>query len=415
MDRYCTKWIAAACLVATTGTASAESGLPEYTYGQPRATSTSTAYPNGEFAAHLSAARGGDGGCGGGSQACDWGWGCGGSPFRTGPGRCDDWRVGPRWTSQASGVFLFRDDIDLIALAGGATSGGVAIDPTAADTLSGNLEHGGGVRLSLASHWPQCNGYEMQIGYMGVFGWDAGVYDPEVPYAGPLPEPNDVETQKNLEFRSELHSVEVNGQPIGDYALKPYGGVRFLLLNERVGDGLDESSQPPLVPPNAGEGIAGDPPQDVTDIFRNMAVDNHLIGFQGGLRMDFLTLGDRFHVEGFINGGVYCNYIIRESSYRETRSYTQLDDISTALVDESAATSTTTRSGYKADRTRMAFVGEALLGGAYQVNNCTKARMGYQVLYLTGVELGDEAFIGADPTSSDLLTHGWYFGVERRR
>ena len=47
------------------------------------------------------------GGCyGAGCQACgdDWHWGCGGSPNRTGPGRCDDWRVGPMWDVVVDGL-----------------------------------------------------------------------------------------------------------------------------------------------------------------------------------------------------------------------------------------------------------------------------------------------------------------------
>ena len=82
---------------------------------------------------------------------------------------------------------------------------------------------------------------------------------------------------------------------------------------------------------------------------------------------------------------------------------------------ETVSVTQTARTGYKSDRVRGAFVTEAALNAVYQVNACTQAQLGYQVLYLNGVEFGDEAFLGADPTSSDLLLHGWFAGVEYRR
>lgn len=384
-------------------------GTVEYQYGAPLASTASTAYPGNDFAAQLSAARGEA--C---SGACDWGWGAGGSPFRTGPGRCDDFLVGPRWTSSFDGLFMFRDNIDLVTLAAGATAGGVAIDPTAAGTITENMSEGLGARLMLSSYWPQCKGYEMQIGYTGIFNWEANAYDPDVPYTGPLPAPPGVETQKSLTYRSSLHSAELNGQTITDGPIKLFGGARFVLLSERVSDLLDESSQTPQIPPNQDDLIVGDPPLDVTDILRGMAVDNHLIGLHTGLRTDFLSLGNRFHLEGFIDGGAYFNYIKRESQYTQSRTVLALDDPST-LVNESVSSTTTVSTGYEEDRMRVAFVGEAMLGGVYQVNRCTTARLGYQVLYLTGVELGNEAFVGAGPTNGDLLMHGWFGGVEYKR
>jgi hypothetical protein len=380
----------------------------QYTYSAAPLPTSSTAYPDGQFAAQLAAARG-EGPC-----ACDWGWGCGGSPFRTGPGNCDDWRVGPRWHTKLDGVFIGREDINLDALGAGAVAGGVTIDPTGANTVSDNFGHGAGVRLSISSYWPQCKGYEMQISYLGIFGMEANAYDPDVPFVGPLPEPPGFETQKSLSYRSSLNSIEFNAQRVTDHALKFYGGVRYVLLGEDVSDSLTQSNQPPIIPPNVVGGIVGDPPQDITDILRNMSVDNNLVGFQAGMRTDLFSVGNRFYVEYLIGAGAYCNFITRKSGYSETRTVLALDDPSTAGF-ENISDTTNTRSGYKADRTRAALVGEALLGGVYEVNACTRARLGYQVLYLNGVELGNEAFLGAGPTSSDLLLHGWFAGVEYKR
>lgn len=397
------------CLCVLAHQASAQDGAVQYEYGAPVASSSSTAYPDGDFAAQLSAAHGDID-----SGACDWGWGCGGSPFRTGPGRCDDWRVGPRWTSKVDGVFLFRDETDLAALSAAATSGGVAIDPTAADTVSGNIDHGIGARLSLSAYWPQCKNYGMVISYMGVFNWDAGVYDPEVPYSGPLPDPVAVNTQKEVSYRSSIHSIEVNAQSLNQGNLHLYGGVRYILLDEEVSDVLDQSSRAPVVPPNQALGIIGDPPIDTTDIFRTMEVDNNLIGFQVGLRADRVQIFNRFFLESFVNGGAYCNFVQRTSTYNEVRTYNALDDPSTTESEAVLNVSNST-TGYKADRMRMAFVAEANVSAVYQVNNCTTGRVGYQLLSITGVEMGDSAFVGLDPFSEDLLVHGWYAGVEYRR
>jgi hypothetical protein len=53
----------------------------------------------------------------GGGHPTDWPWGCGGSPFRTGPGWCDDWDVGCRWDVAVDGMVMFREDANLAALA----------------------------------------------------------------------------------------------------------------------------------------------------------------------------------------------------------------------------------------------------------------------------------------------------------
>src|SRR5204862_1113420 len=54
----------------------------------------------------------------GGGHPADWSWGCGGSPYRTGPGLCDNWKVGCRWHVTVDGVVLHREATDLVELAG---------------------------------------------------------------------------------------------------------------------------------------------------------------------------------------------------------------------------------------------------------------------------------------------------------
>lgn len=387
----------------------------------PLASATSAAYPEGDFTAQMTAARG-EGGYGPGS-ACDWGWGCGGSPFLPGPGKCDNWRVGPHWDGSVSGLVMFREDLDLNALAAAATAGGAFTPPTdpididSPGTFSNNFEFAPGARLMLSSYYPQCRGYEFQVGYLGVFGWDAGAFDPDVPVDGPLPLPPGVEQQRSLTYQSVLHSLEFNAQSLSESPIATYGGVRYVFLGEDVNDLLEQNSQFPVAPPNAGADppLVGDPPLEVTDILRRVSVDNHMIGMHGGLRTDLLRLGQRFYLEGFVDGGVYCNVVTRKSGYSETRRYVALDDPSTGDVNEGVNNVDTNILDYRSERQQVAFVGEAMLGGVYEINRCTRARLGYQLLYLSGVELGYEAFEGAGPGDGDLFMHGWFAGVEYSR
>ena len=369
-------------------------------------TATSNAYPKGDFYAQLSSASGDA------PQACEWGWGCGGSPFRPGPGECDNWRVGPKWDGRVDGVFLTRDAVDVAALSAAADAGGAAI-PIGAGTLTGNFEHGAGVRMSLTGRMGQglgCSGsgYEVQVGYLGIFEWDAGAFNPDVPPPGPIAAQPDLTLQRSLSYRSSLHSLEFNGQTVGSERLKLFGGVRYVRLSEDVDDLYDESSPTPSLSNVATADL------ELTDILRNVAVNNNLIGFQGGLRSDLFRVSDRFYLSGFANAGAYCNLIRRSTAFEQTDTFFRADDPLTA-ANEALTITQSTSSGYKSDRARFAFLSEASLSAVYQVNRCTSAQLGYQVLYLSGVELGDEAFLAAGPTSADLLLHGWFAGVEYRR
>ncbi|MEN1678933.1 MAG: BBP7 family outer membrane beta-barrel protein [Planctomycetota bacterium] len=401
-ERYASNWAKQALAIVLASLTVWLLASPSVAWGQsPTAGGGSNAYPQGDFGAQLAAATGDS------PDACEWHWGCGGSPFRTGPGRCDTWKVGPRWRTTFDGLALFRDGANIDALAGAATAGGSAI-PLDTATVTGDFDHGAGARVTVASHFPQCQGYEMVVGYVGVFGWDAGAFNPDVPPAGAIGALPDTRTQRSLSYHSQLHSLEVNGQSTGSDRLKLFGGIRYVRLDEDIDDISDEYSPTPALSGVATADL------ELTDIFRNVSVDNNLIGFQGGLRSDLFSLGERFYLSGLANAGAYCNLIQRSTSYRQVDTFSRADDPST-VADESFSVTASTENGYKNDRARVAFVGEVALNALYQINACSTARVGYQVLYLDGVELGNEAFLGLDPTGSDLLLHGWFAGFEYRR
>ena len=52
----------------------------------------------------------------GGGHPTDWSWGCGGSPYREGPGMCDNYKVGPRWHITVDGIVMSREQTNLGAL-----------------------------------------------------------------------------------------------------------------------------------------------------------------------------------------------------------------------------------------------------------------------------------------------------------
>lgn len=353
------------------------------------APATSVAYPKGDFYEHLADAKGQS------PDSCDWGWGCGGSPFRSGPGKCDTWRVGPTWGSSVEGVFFSRPGTDIATL---ATVAG--IDAGATDTLLSDFEHGAGVRALITSTWPQCAGYEVQLGYVGVPEWNASAFQPETPAAGPGG------TQESFTYKAQMHSLELNVAAQRDSAIKPFAGVRYILFEEDIKD--------------ASDGIPGPPPIDdgpdviTTDLLRSMDVENNLIGFHSGVRSDLFSITKRIYLQGFVGGGIYCNLIDRSSILRQTTTTTTAD-ISATAANEAGTTSLSSESGYLGERARFAYTGEASVAAVMQVNRCFSGRLGYQVLHLGGVELGDTAFLGLTPTSEDLTLHGWFAGMEYRR
>ncbi|QDU88458.1 hypothetical protein Pla175_18360 [Pirellulimonas nuda] len=394
----------AAVLLALPHTVQAQPGAVAYASESP---AKSSAYPKGDFAAHLTAATGGDGSsCGGG--ACDWGWGCGGSPFRTGPGPCDDWRVGPRWRGSVGAIVLFRESIDLVGLAAESMAGGAAI-PLGADTVTENFDHGIGGRLRLINDFSEQRGYSVEVNYVGIPEWNASAYSPERPPAGPVIP--GVTQQRSLEYTSYMHSVEVNMLRQSDSVVEAYGGARYIRLAEDVDDFLNRAESFPALPPNAP---VPDPVLDVRDLLRHVGVANNLIGIQGGLRSDLFQVTPRLRFEGFLNGGAYCNLIYRDSRIDETRRVVALDDPSTP-DSEAIEVTQSSQVGYESDRARIAYTAEASFAAALQWNRCLSTKLGYQVLYLDGLELGASAFRGIPPSSEDLLLHGFFASLEYRR
>lgn len=363
----------------------------------------STAYPDGDFYEQLGAAGGqGAAGCVG----CGDDWGCGGSPYRTGPGCGDNWRVGPRWSIQLDGLMLYRDETNLVPLAAAL---GTTLD--AVEQFE-NFDHGAGVRLLGTAYWPQCKNYELTMAYIGVEEWNANIVLPVnnlPPVVGP-PVSVAVDERRTLNYNSSLHALELNWQALNDSAWKPYAGIRYFSLDEVISD---QTTQYPASP------LAVTETAITTSLLDAVEVENNLIGFQLGVRRDLWQMSRKIYIQGFANAGLYCNLIDRTDTDRVSTTSTELldDDPATTDIDETGQVQTLTNSTgnrVKTERTEIALATELSLALVWKINNCCALRSGYELLYIDGVELADDAFLG-NVATRDMLYHGLFAGFEYRR
>ena len=372
----------------------------------------SSAYPNGTFGEQLAAASQGAGGP------------VGGSPYRTGPGRRDAWRVGPRWRATLDGVLLFRDSADLDAILAEVEP----LDPLTTLPpleLRDNFDHAAGGRVLLTSEFPQCAGYELQAGYMGVEKWAAsGYWEQETIPAASLPLSDlDVQQRRSLGYTSNLHSAELNVQRATPGYLKPFAGFRYIGLDEGIADRNDQFITDVLPDPV----VVGGTTSFATEQTRRIAeVNNDLIGLHGGLRLEMWRPHRRLQLAGFLSAGVYCNVLDREKLFRQTSAVQTKELVNvpgvggapdTTRVDQRLET-TTSRSRVAADGARVAFATEGALAGVWKLNKSTALRAGYQVMFLSGVELAENLWTAPPPItpqSDELVLHGWVAGFECRR
>lgn len=347
-----------------------------------------------------------------GGSACDWAWGCGGSPYRNGPGACDDWKVGPIWDIAVDGMVLSREHTNLAAL---QASSAFALngDPLGDPELTEQFSYGPGGRLSLIGKLPRCAGYRIHFGYEGIEEWNAEIVYPKFspasdPFINPLvgPGPSSSE-QRSLNYRSSLHSAEINFMRWCEPSCDPYLGVRYIRFEDEINDFINQEAPPPL---------AGPLPITVTTVDRlNLfELENNLIGFQAGIRKDIWKVGERITFEGFANSGVYYNKVRRTNlMYAETRQQTN-DDTDTSGVELRNDVAGVTNLD-KTELSEISYVSEASLSASCRLNRCWGLRAGYQVLWITNLHLADDAYLNTGIDTQDMVFHGWHAGVECRR
>ena len=343
----------------------------------------------------------------GGGHPGDWPWGCGGSPFRTGPGFCDTWDVGCRWDVAVDGMVMTREDTDLTALADQI----VLMDPAVAGDLPmlEQFDHAPGGRVSLISKVPHYD-WQMHAGYEGIEEWNASIVYPKEPLNPIAPE--FMTEQHRFHYRSSLHSGELNFVRLCSPVWRPYCGVRYVKFDDEINDLIDEQAAPPLP-----DDFAGGPTTSVTttDTLNLFDVENNLIGFQIGIRHDLWRPMRRLTIEGFVNTGVYYNKVKYTNLMGSFTTQVFADDTSTLDDIEARTDRANSVNNDVSELSEISYITEASISGVCRLNKCWALRAGYQALWITDVHLAEDAFLNGDTVGRDMFFHGWHAGVEHRR
>jgi hypothetical protein len=330
-----------------------------------------------------------------GGSPDDWSWGCGGSPYRTGPGYIDNWKVGCRWETSVDGMVLFREDTDLAALQAAV---GI-VDPVVFE----EFDHAVGGRVSMTGYMPRWANYNVQAAYEGAEAWNASVVSEKaVEMDGSF-------EQRSLYYRSNLHSAELNIVRTCHPVWRPYCGVRFVKFDDEIYDYNNQESPPPL--PAAGSLTATE-----IDTKNFVDIENNMIGFQLGLRRDLWRIGRMFSVQGYANAGVYHNKIKRSNIMTEETLVLVGDDI-TEDGDQTGVASSLITNHDVSDLTEISYLAEASITGICRLNRSVAMRAGYQIMWINNIHLADDEFlmpVGEDLTRGRVF-QGWHAGIEYRR
>jgi hypothetical protein len=373
----------------------------------------------------------------GGGHPWDWPWGCGGSPYRTGPGMCDNWRVGCRWHVAVDGMVMHREDANLGAI-WNATDAGQQIPD-----LFEQFDYAPGGRVSFIGYYPRCAGYAVHAGFEGIEKWEAAIIYPKDEDAITIPDPDgtgplgpiSVSEQRRINYTSNLYSGELNILKCHTNSWRPFCGVRYIKFDDELRIFDDQEALGPLdvLPMVSPDGVL-DPAQVLTTDMTNLFdLENNLMGFQIGLRHDWWQLTRRFGIEGFMNGGVYYNKVKYTNLMNVTTTQrigsTAPASIVNTTIPLTSVTNTTGIPGTSevvsatnmdtSDLSEIAYSWEASLSGVFRINKCWQMRAGYQVLWINGLRLADQGLLNPDDftgnSTSDLLFHGWHAGIECRR
>jgi hypothetical protein len=364
---------------------------------------------------------GGSGGCNclppplpNGQYPDDWMWGCGQWPYANGPGTCDDWKVGPIWDVTVDGMVMTREHADLGAIAARA----IATDPNMMlppIEVMEQFDRGPGGRVYLTGLLPKNVGYQMFAGYEGIEEWNAAVvFEKEGDIPPPPPTNLPPAERRSVYYRSSLHSGELNFMRMCNPAWRPYCGVRYIKFDDEITDLTDQIASPPVPMPTL-ETVT------TTDTLNLFDIENNLIGFQGGVKYDIWQLGRRFSLQGFFNGGAYYNKAKRSNLMQLTTTQITADDITppmdpmAPIIDETSTSVSTAGNLNIIEESNVAFMGEASLTAVCRLNKCWACRAGYQVLYIDGLHLAEDAYLDTGVGERSLIFHGWHAGVECRR
>lgn len=307
-------------------------------------------------------------------------------PWIPGPGRCDQWCVGPHWQVEAAGLMVVREDAQW-----------ERIDPVVGTAASFQREFdpGLGARIFLTGYNER--GYGMQVGYEGVYEWQARA---EYPGVGQL---------RSFDYDSQLHSAEVNFLMDSPTMATWLAGFRFLEVDESLLDftSVDIPIPPPATPPAA--------PAAFVENGSEYDVENQLFGFQIGALRNNWRPARPLTIATFAKAGVFVNRFARTDIDRTVTTVISGDDLSTPGTNEFTRTSTQVSTSVEREFTKFAFVGEAGISSVWRITPCLALRGGYQVLVVDGVGQAIDSLFVSNLASDTLLYHGAQFGLEYRR
>lgn len=338
-----------------------------------------------------------------GGSPDDWSWGCGGSPYRTGPGFCDNWKVGCRWETYVDGMFLFRDNANLGAIQSVTqpfTTGG----PIAPDVVDQFDEAVGG-RVSLTGYMPRWSNYNVQAAFEGVEAWNASIVYPQI-----SPTADSFE-QRSVFYRSNLYSGELNIVRLCHPVWRPYCGVRYIKFDDEIRHFIDQEALPPLPAPV---------PVPVTEIdsLNNFDIENDLIGIHAGVRRDIWRLGRMFSVQGFANAGIFHNRIKRTHITAVDTLVMNANDTDTP-ANETSEVGNTLFNQSVSELSDLSYTAEASVTAICRLNRCCALRTGCQVLWINNVQVAEDDFLddllNQGGFARSLFFYGWHAGFEYRR
>ena len=240
-------------------------------------------------------------------------------------------------------------------------------------------------------------GYGMQIGYEGVYEWQA-----RAEYVG-------VGSLRAFDYDSRLNSAEVNFLMDSPTIATWLAGFRYFEVDETLADftSVDIPIPPPASPPAA--------PAAFVETGSTYNVENELFGFQiGALRNDWRPARP-LTIATFAKAGVYINRFERTDIDRTVTTVVSGDDLSTPDTNEFSRTTTEVGTFVEREYTKVAFVGEAGLSGVWRITPCLALRGGYQVIVVDGVGQAIDSLFVNNLASDTLLYHGAQFGLEYRR
>jgi|GEM_PF-3617460 len=190
--------------------------------------------------------------CAGGSSFPYNRCGCNGAvfPWIDGPGRCDQWCVGPKWEVEADGLMIFREDATWDPILASVGS-----DPS----LLTQFDQAPGARI-VVTGYNQAN-FGMQVVYEGVYSWDATAQFPQV------------DAVRSFEYESSLNSVEINFLQKMPRPWQLFAGFRYVEIQENFSDHtiVDKPVPAPADPPAA--------PVAYVDSGTEFLLKNRLLGF----------------------------------------------------------------------------------------------------------------------------------------